>query len=111
MLAKTFKGGRTSNGAIATIAYLLNERVGEGTAKVIRGDSKLTQSIIKETAKKQKWSWSSGVLSFEELIKDDAKLRELWTILSVHFLQGFIKTSTIFYGYFTRTRVEQSFIM
>lgn len=68
MIAKTFKGGRTAKGARATIAYLLNERVGEGTAKVLRGDSELTQALINKASEKQAWSWSSGVLSFEETI-------------------------------------------
>jgi 5S rRNA maturation endonuclease (ribonuclease M5) len=92
MIAKTFKGGRTAGGARATLAYLLNERrVGEGTAKVLRGDSELTQAIITQTAKKQKWSWSSGVLSFEELIEDREKLEEIMDDFERTFFAGLEK--------------------
>ena len=73
MLNKTFKGGRTARGAAATIDYLLDERVSLGTARVLRGDSELTQSIIDVAAEKFKWSWSSGVLTFEETLTDEVK--------------------------------------
>lgn len=68
MLLKTFRGGLTYKGAVAIIAYLLNQRVIEGLSKVIKGDSELTKSIILEASKKFKWSWSSGVLSFCEIL-------------------------------------------
>ena len=74
MICKTFTGGRTTKGAISTVEYLLDDRVQKGSSKVIKGDSELTISIIKEAAKKQKWSWSSGVLSFEETLTDPQKL-------------------------------------
>jgi hypothetical protein len=70
MIAKTFRGGRTVSGAKATLGYLMNERVEQGTDKVIKADPELTLKAIKDAAKKQKWSWSSGVLSFEELVAD-----------------------------------------
>jgi len=73
MLSKTFKGGLTVSGAKATINYLLNERVGQKTAKILEGNVDLTMRIIAETSKKQKWSWSSGVLTFEENITDQQK--------------------------------------
>ena len=73
MLAKTFKGGRTLNGARATIRYLLNERVNTGEARILRGDSDITLAYIKQAAKKQKWSWSSGVLTFSETLTEKQK--------------------------------------
>jgi len=73
MILPTFKGGLTYNGASATIDYLLNERVKEGLAIVIKGDPELTKRLIKEASKKQKWSWSSGVLSFSETLDDKTK--------------------------------------
>lgn len=72
MLAKTFCGGRTYNGAKATIKYLLNKRVSEGTAKVLEGNSELTLAYIKQ-ADKNAWSWSSGVLTFEETLTAEQK--------------------------------------
>jgi hypothetical protein len=53
------KGGST-----AAIDYLLNERVEEGTAKVIDGNEKITRDIINSIQHKQKVC--VGVLSFEE---------------------------------------------
>ena len=77
MIVKTFKGGRTFGGAKATIQYLLNERTKEGTARLIKGDTDLTESLIKVASRKQKWSWSSGVLSFSELIENKEEISEI----------------------------------
>ena len=71
MLAKIFKGGLTYEGAVIMIAYLLNERVKRGLAKVVKGDSELTLRIIFQASKKFKWSWISGVLSFSEMLSKD----------------------------------------
>jgi hypothetical protein len=51
-------------GSSASINYLLNEREKEGTAKILKGDRNLTESIIKSISNKQKVT--VGVLSFEE---------------------------------------------
>ncbi len=91
MIAKTFQGGRTVGGAKATIAYLLNERVSQGTSKMIRGDTAITQKLIGIASKKQAWSWSSGVLSFEELIKDDAVLDDIMDDFERTFFAGLEK--------------------
>ncbi len=74
MINKTFPGGRTYSGAEITIGYLLNERVEEGTSRVLRGDSDLTLAFIKYISRQNKWSWSSGVLTFSETLSDDIKL-------------------------------------
>ena len=71
MLAKIFKGGLTYQGAVAVIAYLLNDRVMKGLSKVVKGDSELTLKIILQASKKFKWSWFSGVLSFSEMLNKD----------------------------------------
>lgn len=73
MISKTFKGGLTFGGAEATIKYLLDERISLGTSRVLFGDSEITLALIKEASKKQKWSWSSGVLSFSETLDDKTK--------------------------------------
>jgi len=73
MINKTFSGGRTYAGAKATIEYLLNERVGEGTSSLLSGDSELTLAYIKYISRKNKWSWSSGVLTFSETLSDKIK--------------------------------------
>jgi len=70
MIDKKLKGGLTYKGAVETVKYLLNERVSEGTAKVIDGNKDLTLQLINLVSKKNKRSWSSGVLSFEETISE-----------------------------------------
>jgi hypothetical protein len=62
MIVKWFKYG-SGNGK-AAFAYLLNHRVNEGTAKVLRGNPDLTLSIIQSLQTKKKYK--SGCLSFEE---------------------------------------------
>lgn len=64
MVVQFFKGGRTYKGAKSAIAYLLNERVEQGTAKVYQGNPDLTLKIISQN--KRKWKFTSGVISFEE---------------------------------------------
>ena len=62
MICKFFKGGTKSGSS--HINYLTNERVENGTAKVIVGNSELTKNIIKNI--ENKYKFSSGVMSFEE---------------------------------------------
>ena len=71
MICKFFRGGRTYAGAKSAVAYLLNERVKEGTAKVLEGNPHTTLAIIKNISRK--WKFSSGVMSFEELLDDKTK--------------------------------------
>ncbi len=85
MIVKPFKGGRTYNGAIVTFGYLLNDRVSVGTSRVLKGDSEVTLALIKEASKKQKWSWSSGVLSFSETLDDDTKRSIMYVFEKVFF--------------------------
>jgi len=62
-------------GSAASIKYLLNEREQEGTAKILKGDRNLTESIIKSISNKQKVT--VGVLSFEERNISAAQKEEL----------------------------------
>jgi len=73
MICKFFRGGRTYSGAKSAINYLLNEneRVAQGQAKVLQGNPDVTLNIIKNI--KNKWKFSSGVMSFEELLDDKTK--------------------------------------
>lgn len=65
MIAKVFKGGRTSGGARSAAKYLLDEKQhGEERIRVLHGDPKLTILIIDQLD--FKWEFTSGVLSFEE---------------------------------------------
>ncbi len=64
MVVQFFKGGRTKQGAKSAVAYLLNERLEQGTAKVYAGNSDLTLKIINSI--NRKWKFTSGVISFEE---------------------------------------------
>ncbi len=62
MVVKFFSNKK--GGSSKAIDYLLNQREKEGTAKVLKGDSQITRSIINSMTFKQKAT--VGVLSFEE---------------------------------------------
>ena len=53
-----------SGGGIGSVNYVLNERVQQGTAKILNGDEAQTRAIISQITKKQKVCF--GVLSFQE---------------------------------------------
>lgn len=53
-----------SGGGIGSVNYVLNERVQQGTAKILKGDEAQTRAIISQISKKQKVCF--GVLSFQE---------------------------------------------
>ena len=61
MYIKFFKN--KSGGSKGSVNYLLNERVTEGTAKVLKGNPDFTKSIIGEIKNKHKVSWGSINLS------------------------------------------------
>jgi len=112
MIAKTFKGGKTSTGARTTIEYLLNDRVAQGTSKLLFGDTDITLKLISQAEKKQKWSWSSGVLSFEELIKDRDTLDNIINDFEKTFFAGLEKEQyNILWVLHEDKGAEQSFIM
>lgn len=73
MYVKLFKNSK--GGSTGSIKYLLNEREKEGTAKILKGDRKLTEDIIKSISNKQKTT--VGVLSFEERTLTAAQKEEL----------------------------------
>ena len=62
MIVKFFKHG--SGDGKAAFNYLLNDRVEEGTSKILRGSADITKSIISSLKTKKKYK--SGCLSFEE---------------------------------------------
>ena len=53
-----------SGGGIGSVNYVLNERVQQGTAKILKGDEAPTRALISQISKKQKVCF--GVLSFQE---------------------------------------------
>jgi hypothetical protein len=75
MIAKVFKGGRTSGGARSAAKYLLDEKQHGEKIRVLHGDPKLTISIIDQLD--FKWKFTSGVLSFEEQNIPEAHKHEI----------------------------------
>ena len=110
MLAKIFRGGLTYQGAVAVIAYLLNDRVMKGLSKVVKGDSELTLKIILQASKKFKWSWFSGVLSFSEMLSKDI-INSIIKDFERTFFAVCIKTNTTYFGFYIRTKDVQNFIL
>jgi len=78
MINNTFRGGLTSRGASATIDYLLNQRVEENQAYILDGNVQLLKQVISDSKNKNKWS--SGVLSFSELLSREIleQIKEEW---------------------------------
>ncbi|MCQ2860041.1 relaxase/mobilization nuclease domain-containing protein [Helicobacter pylori] len=68
----TNQGGGDGDGSVN---YLLNERVEQGTAKVLRGDANLTKSLLLSLTQKHKAC--VGCLSFEESNIDESLKYEL----------------------------------
>ncbi len=68
----TNQGGGDGDGSIN---YLLNERVKQGTAKVLKGDANLTKSLLLSLTQKHKAC--VGCLSFEESNIDESLKYEL----------------------------------
>ncbi len=67
MLIKFFRN--KSGGGVGSIDYLLNERVDNKTARVLKGDEKITRELINSMTQKHKTC--VGVLSFEEANIDE----------------------------------------
>ncbi|RVZ48612.1 molybdopterin-guanine dinucleotide biosynthesis protein MobA, partial [Helicobacter pylori] len=68
----TNQGGGDGDGSVN---YLLNERVKQGTAKVLKGDVNLTKSLLLSLTQKHKAC--VGCLSFEEPNIDESLKYEL----------------------------------
>ncbi|MEJ8627392.1 relaxase/mobilization nuclease domain-containing protein [Helicobacter pylori] len=68
----TNQGGGDGDGSVN---YLLNERVKQGTAKVLKGDADLTKSLLLSLTQKHKAC--VGCLSFEESNIDESLKHEL----------------------------------
>ncbi len=66
------QGGGDGDGSVN---YLLNERVEQGTAKVLKGDANLTKSLLLSLTQKHKAC--VGCLSFEESNIDESLKYEL----------------------------------
>lgn len=65
--------GNSQGGTIEAINYMCNERLNDGTARILKGNANLTKKIVKSIKFKQKLH--VGVLSFEESnIDDDYKI-------------------------------------
>lgn len=70
MICKFFK--TQTGGGVSAINYLLDKRVNQGTARILKGDEFLTKELIKSMTQKHKTC--VGVLSFEEQnINEDLK--------------------------------------
>lgn len=62
-----------SGGSKASVNYLLNDRVSDGTAKILKGNAEFTKAIIGEIKNKHKVSWGSINLSKGETLTQKEK--------------------------------------
>ncbi|GAA6915458.1 hypothetical protein HpHNI91_14370 [Helicobacter pylori] len=87
------QGGGDGDGSVN---YLLNERVKQGTAKVLKGDPNLTKSLLLSLTQKHKAC--VGCLSFEEPNINESLNTSLWKALKMPYSQKACKIATTFYG-------------
>ncbi|EAH9995043.1 mobilization protein, partial [Campylobacter jejuni] len=73
MICKFFKTQK--GGGVSSVDYMLNERVNQGTARILKGDEFLTREFIKSMSQKHKTC--VGVLSFEEKNIDENTKKEI----------------------------------
>ncbi|OOX97225.1 mobilization protein [Campylobacter coli] len=73
MICKFFK--TQTGGGVSAINYLLDKRVNQGTARILKGDEFLTRELIKSMTQKHKTC--VGVLSFEEKNIDENTKKEI----------------------------------
>ncbi|EAJ4708923.1 relaxase/mobilization nuclease domain-containing protein [Campylobacter jejuni] len=73
MICKFFKTQK--GGGVSSVDYMLNERVNQGTARILKGDEFLTRELIKSMSQKHKTC--VGVLSFEEKNIDENTKKEI----------------------------------
>lgn len=73
MICKFFKTRK--GGGVSSVDYMLNERVDQGTARILKGDEFLTRELIKTMTQKHKTC--VGVLSFEEKNIDENAKKEI----------------------------------
>lgn len=109
MICKFFatkKGGGNS-----AIDYLLNERVEAGTAKVLKGNEKLTRKIISQIKNKHKTT--VGVLSFEENFVSERVKKELMQSLEDTLFQGMKSDdyNILWVEHTDKGRVELNFVI
>ena len=97
-------------GSSKAIDYLLNEREQQGTARVLKGDPKLTREIINSIKYKQKTT--VGCLSFEEKnISEDMKY-QLIEDFEKHLLPGMQDRYNILWVEHTdKGRLELNFVI
>lgn len=73
MICKFFKNQK--GGSVSSVNYMLNERVNQGTARILKGNEFLTRELIKSMSQKHKTC--VGCLSFEEKNIDENTKKEI----------------------------------
>lgn len=101
---------KNSRHGVAAINYLLNERVDQGTARVLIGNEKLTRSVITGITFKQKAT--VGCLSFEEKNIDEKLKYEIMEQFENMLLPGMKGRFNILWVEHTdKERLELNFVI
>ncbi len=108
MIIKYFRGGKSKSGAVE---YLLNERVEQGTARVLRGNPEITKQLIKENSNKLKYR--SGCLSFEENFITESNKKEIMELFEKSTFAGLDKDqyNILWVEHVDKNRVELNFVI
>ncbi|WP_332245237.1 relaxase/mobilization nuclease domain-containing protein [Helicobacter pylori] len=111
MLVKFWSINQGGGDGDGSVNYLLNERVKQGTAKVLKGDANLTKSLLLSLTQKHKAC--VGCLSFEEPdIDEDLKhelIESFETALLTEKMQG--RYNILWVEHTDKGRLELNFVI
>lgn len=111
MITKFFTKKQKGGNPLASIDYLLNERVNKGTARVLKGDENLTRAILKSF--KSKDPACVGCLSFSEkdIKKEDkeAIIQDFENTLLTPEMQG--RYNILWVEHTDKGRLELNFVI
>lgn len=108
MIAKYFKGGKSTRGVVE---YLLNEREQLGTARTLRGNPELTKHLIKENTNKLKYR--SGCLAFQESNISEQQKAEIMDLFEKNTFAGLDKEqyNILWVEHTDKGRLELNFVI
>lgn len=108
MIVKFFKHDK--GGGAGAVRYLLNKRREEGTARVLRGNERLTRAIINSITTKQKVC--VGCLSFEEQdIKEEHKKEIMNSFEENLLLEMRERVNILWVEHIDKGRLELNFVI
>jgi len=112
MVVMILKMNRKSKGKRGVVEYLLNDREKLGTALTLRGNSKVTQALIKSIERKHKYLSGGLMFSKDEFINDKQKKEIMDAFEEVLFAGIDVdKYNILWVEHFDKERIELNFVV